>query len=324
MQTGFAAVEAAIKEAAARSSASSGAYLKNLFWKDGDRKIVRFLTDEIVTCRVYEYVNSKDGNGRDFINAASLGEGRTDWVKQFGGQATPYGSRTLAPAEDRKMTFGIAALREEVQGSPGQVTYQDVLEEVIVEDDKGNKETYGGRYFAVIKAAHGNFWDPLVGYFQRYGTVCDRDYEITRRGGEKGTTYTIIPCTAGPDPELPNQEAVQKAYGYGTKRAQDQKDPQRFLYVPQTLTEWVEDNASEGRARHWLLGETSTPAPTTNGASSAPTTTSATSSGAPTSSGTDEFHPSTTQNPNPAAHPTPAPATDTKFAGLREAIRANK
>lgn len=344
MQTGFAAVEAALKEAAARSS-SGGGYLKNLFWKDGEKKIVRFLTDEVVTCRIYEYVHCKDGTGRDFVNNASLQDGAQDWVAMFNGQAYPYGSKTLAPAEDRKMTYGIVALREEIprEAQDGarnlDIGYQDVLEEVIVEDDKGNKETFGGRYFAVIKAAHQNFWDPLIGYFLRYKTICDRDYEITRRGGDKGTGYTIIPCTAGPDPDLPSEEAVQKFYGYGTK--QSPTDPNRFLYCPQTLVEWVEDNASEGRARHWLLGETQQ-APL-NGAGSTTTTTTgssptpATGSQTPASNstqnapsqasdGANEFHKDTTQNPEEKANakPSPSPSTETKFAGLRDAIRANK
>jgi hypothetical protein len=256
MQTGFGAVQDAIDEAKSRSN-STGRGLFPVGWKDGEKKIVRFLTDDVITCEFYEFIKKYGQDGAtDFICAPSLfpdDPEAKDWVLQYGGQSLFAKTSDEKPSK-RKMTIGMVAIREEVKGEDGSMEVQDVLEEFEMEeevDGKTVKTTYPARKFEIIKQAHGNFWETVIAYYLRYGkTICDRDYEITRKGSDKNTSYTIIPVQGEKDKALPSAEAVQEHFGYGKKR--EDNDPDRFLYATTTLKQWASDYASEGRAKYWL------------------------------------------------------------------------
>lgn len=260
VKTGFEAVQEAIEEAKSRSS-SSGRGLFPVGWKDKEKKIVRFLTDDVITAEFYEFIQKHGDKGAtDFIYAPSLYPNDSevqDWVAKYGGRSA-YAKTSDEKPSKRPMTIGIVVVREEVTVD-GERVVQDVLEEFELEeevDGKTVKATYPARKFEIVKQAHGNFWETVTAYFLRYGkTICDRDYEITRNGSGKDTSYTIIPVQGEKDKELPDVKAVQEHYGYGKKLADD--DPDRFLYATTTLKQWAEDYASEGRAKYWLTGESS-------------------------------------------------------------------
>lgn len=46
----------------------------------------------------------------------------------------------------------------------------------------------------VLNLAWGNFFTYLQDYYQVLGTVCDRDFHITRHGSDKSTDYAISAC----------------------------------------------------------------------------------------------------------------------------------
>ena len=100
----------------------------------------------------------------------------------------------------------------------------------------------------------------MVGYFHEFGTLCDRDYKITRNGTGRDIVYQIIPKT--PDPDWNNDgsslAALKARYGYGTGTDIDGNpvgpdSDDRYLYCTQTLKEWMDNQASEDRARAALL-----------------------------------------------------------------------
>lgn len=245
MKTGFAAVQELIERSAERGN-GGGNFLRTLVWKD-DRKdkgeqyrhFVRFLTDDVVPVRMYEFIPCKDGKMRDFIIPDSVKQEGPDVVKQSGVRVPQYGNRNnLVEPKAKDVVLGIVALREEVpQMIDGRrvTTYQDKMETVEYERD-GEKVEETRVAYRLIKQSHRNFWNVVASYAARYGTVTDRDYEIIRNRNDKDTNYTILPCEAVDGLILP--EEVEKAYN-----------------PPTTLDKIVKDLGSAERARKLLVGD---------------------------------------------------------------------
>ena len=128
----------------------------------------------------------------------------------------------------------------------------DAIEDVTV-----GEQQLKSRYFGIIRQSKKNFWSQLVNLGMRYGTLCDRDYEIKRTGSTLDTTYSIIPLEV--DPELRDIDVLHEFYGYGKEVKQD--DPNRLLYCPQTLPEWAEYYAGEERVKYFLVDSAESAAP---------------------------------------------------------------
>ncbi|QDF16420.1 ssDNA binding protein [Mycobacterium phage EasyJones] len=307
MATGFGAMKRAVTNA--NTPKSFGARLDYFKMDDGDSIIVRFLTDpeDIITCDVYQYVKDNRGKVASFVCAPSLHaedpdwKGQ-DWVQLYGGMTEDYKTKALVPAKAKERTMAIVVEREEValETPPGErprFKYQDKLVDVEVDG-----KTYQGRRFILIQEPAKTFWGQPVGYAGEYGTLCDRDYKITRQGSGLATQYILTPKGEDPDWRMDGSsyKALHERYGYGTGKDMNgqpikEDDPERFLYCPTTLWEWAVSNASEERARNLLA------APRDDAAArrDLPTATS-NNDGPPWSTGPDEAQ---------AGPPTPAPAT---------------
>lgn len=317
-----------VDDAKSRNSDFSGPRLTYFNWKNGDRKIVRFLTNEIISANVYSFVITNDGKSQSFL--VKPGE---DYVQKYM-SSTPggpgwqinYGTKQPEPARPKEQGIGLAVLRDLVPRAGGGF---DVVDVTAPTEFKG--QTFQARTFGIIQQSPKNFWGSLQGYHDIYGTITDRDYLIVREGGDKDTRYIITPLDA--IEELKDPAALQAAYGYG--HPTDTEDPDRFMYCPQTLNEWAEWFSSEERARSLLLP--GAPAPAATAPVSAP---SSVPQFAPTAvapvitapvapqaatSGLGEFHPATTHNPADeaqAAPPVVAPSTQTDFSSIRETLLA--
>ena len=241
MRTGFGAVKDSLDRQKAKSSGGGGGWLNYLTWRDGDRHIVRFLTDDVITCGFYEFVDCNDGKKHDFIAGNTLGADVRDYVAQFNPQTRERGANgPLVPAIPRERTVGMVVLREEQPDKS--------ITDVVVEKEIGGVN-YVALEYRIIRQGLKNFWSTLVGYHARYGTICDRDYEITPRGDRLDTTYNIIPLD--PVEELRSAEAVADRYGYGKPPAEGEE---KYLFAPMTLKDWCLQQASEDRAARWLGG----------------------------------------------------------------------
>ena len=174
---------------------------------------------------------------------------------------------------------GIAVEREEI---PTEVNgrrvmkTQDLLSQIEGRDGKH----YDARNFFIVKQAK-TFWNTVVGYYHEFGTICDRDYKVTRTGSGRDVVYSVIPKNPDADwnPDGSSLKALQAQYGYGTGQDVDgnpltPESDERFLYITQTLKDWMVNQASEERARAALVGEDAPPlnstAPAPSWASSAP------------------------------------------------------
>lgn len=247
MKTGFGAVQEAIERSAERSG-GGGNFLRTLVWKD-DRKdkgelfqhTVRFLTDEVMPCKIYEFIPCKDGKMRDFIIPSSVDDETKDpdVVKQSGVRVPEYGNKNnLIEPRAKDVTLGIVVLREEISemvDGRRVLSYKDKMETIKYEKD-GVEVEETRPAFRLVKQSNKNFWSVVSGYYGRYGTITDRDYEITRNRNDKDTNYTIIPCD--PIEDLRTPEDLEEAYN-----------------PPTTLENIVKDLASPERARKLLFGD---------------------------------------------------------------------
>ena len=265
MQSGLQALQNAIAEGKARGqgSGSSGGWLKWVSWKPGERKIVRFLTDDIQIGDFYQSLLTKDGKTTSFLVDPKKG----DFPLRFGAKAKAWTGGAEEP-KIKKMGVGVVVIRDEITGSDGRPEVVDHFEPLKFGDNE-----YDSRYFGIILQSLTNFWDEVAFLAKRNGTLVDRDYEIIREGERLDTKYRVLACN--PVPGLSTEAEVQEHYGYGrpwpTRPADDEKDPvvisawkDRFLYCPETLTEWADKFSSEDRARKLWLNEDGSPSVATS------------------------------------------------------------
>ena len=247
MKVGLAALQQTIENNKARAEGTIGGALSFLTWKPNEVHIVRFLTDDVITCNVYDFVQTNDGKAKTFL----VDPEKEDYVAKYAspepglGWTKDYQTKALVPAKPRERTIGLVVLRELVPKEGGKFEVVDKLEDIVV----GGK-TYRKRTFAIIIQSAHNFWPSLIGCYQAYGTLTDRDYRIQRSGGGLDTTYMVAPLD--PDPDLKDYETVKAFYGYG-EPPRPQDDPDRFLFCPRTLQDWADYYSSEEWARRWLL-----------------------------------------------------------------------
>lgn len=348
--TGLDALQRTINESKSRG----GGNAKNNYitWKDNETKIVRFLTNEVISGLFAEWVlvnNPKVGT-QDFM----VDESKGNFVEKYGGLTKDRQSGALVPPKLQKKGAAIAVLRDEVPdpANPGRMHVIDKIERKNVEGPD-----LPARYFGIIKQGIRNFWTPLLGAAERYDGICDRDWAIKRIGASTDTIYIPSPIEPTPDTDsLRDLNVLQQFYGYG--KPFDEEDPQRFLFCPQTLIEWADYYSGEDRAKFWLTPKqpeaTTSPAwgqPAAGGyatiAGFAPPQAPVQPSYAlppqqviqppqppqftppappqvQPAAGYGEFHPATTQNPvaPPAAAPVPQSAQQGPWGGNEDEAQA--
>jgi hypothetical protein len=246
------------KERADQQSVS-GNYLPKIYWADKkdssefDRtKTIRFLSNDVIVCKVYEFVpGGKEGKGRDFVDPASLvddnGQPLWDWVDpskdffklndvsypDFRGNLTPWKKQA------KERIYALAIVREEYKDENGDVKIRDKMVKREWEDKDGNKKEETGPYYGHVKQAVQNFWNTMFRFYQKYGTITDRDYEITRNGNGTDTGFTFIQQEI--DPNLKTQEQVDAAYK-----------------PPLTMEEFMKNMSSYESVYKWIVEGNST------------------------------------------------------------------
>lgn len=313
--TGMAHMQSAIEEGkrkAAAARSGGGGSLGYINWKPGDQKVLRFLTDDVLTENFVEFIVDNTGETKNFmippadpniLDRYRVPEGVAGYP--IGWRRNPKTQKIEDP-KPRKIGVGIAVLRKHPDTPGGQV--EDYLYDQEIEGTN-----YLSRTFGIVQQSVSNFWHTLaVSCFKLYGTICDRDYLIERTGEGLDTKYSIIPLN--PDPDLDTVQKVQQFYFYGNQW--NPEDPERFLKCPQTLTQWAEYFSGEERFKHWLTPggspnnkQQATPAqPQQPSYSPQPQTVMDPMHGA------SEFHPATTHNTPEIAQQT----TGTSFSSFKD------
>jgi len=298
--SGIQALQNAIKDSEKRAEAAQsggGKSLGYINWKPGEKKILRFLTDDMLTEDVYDFVVDNSGQTKNFLRphddpdrirrymSPSPGIG---WRKEFG-------TNKLVEPKPSKKGICVAVVRTEKPGENG-LQVEDLLY-----DKEIDGKTYPSRTFGIVMMGINNFWHTLAtSCYSRYGSICTLDYEITRTGDGRDTKYSILPCS--PVPELNTIEAVQQFYFYG--QPWDENDELRFLKCPMTVHQWADYFSGEERYAHWLSPKDG------ESVQSAAQTVS--------NSGLGEFHPDTTSNDE--AQAAAPPTSKTAFASLQDTL----
>ena len=248
----------------ANSGGGGGQFLQSIYWQDKNNskpedreKVVRFLNDDIVTAKVYGFVKGgPKGTGKDFISPYSLydedGTPNFDWVPEAKDYFLDnnillpdfYGKPTSAEKYAKEQAFGLVVLREEVQVDDKETgRRRTVVQDKIVHrewEQDGEVKSYDGPIYGYIKQGFPNFWQILVGFYNRYGTLTDRDYVITRQGNDKNTKYHIVPLDK--DPELETPEQLAERYS----PPQDLSDLMKHMADYEKAKKWFEAVPSEG------------------------------------------------------------------------------
>jgi hypothetical protein len=242
MDYGLAAMQQTIASA---KKGGSDAKLNYITWKDGETKIVRFLSNDPLTGSFVDRVATNDGKTKDFL----INPDKGDFVAKYGGRSKDWQTGILGEPKISKRGVAVAVVRTEVMDpATGRREITDLPHSV-----QFNNQTYPARFFGIIKTGLGNFWKPLVAVAEsRCDGITDRDWAITRVGGDKDTVYVPSPIEPIGDQQtaLRDLATLHAYYGYG--RPWNPEDPNRFGYCPETLLEWVEYYSSEERAKFWL------------------------------------------------------------------------
>jgi hypothetical protein len=276
MRTGMTAVEKALK-GGGTGGGTSGRYLSYFILADGDSKVIRFLTDmpDLAVADFYEFVIDKNGKFQNFV-VPETGE---DWVRKFGGKSRVFGSNELEDPRPRERIVGLAVEREEVPVEENGRRITRTQDKLSTFDSTKDSRAYDARNFLIVKQ-YSKFWNMIQGYYLEYGTICDRDYKITRTGTGRDIVYSVIPKAPDADWNLDGSSlaALRAQYGYGTNTDMDGNaltpdSEDRFLYCSQTLQQWMDNQASEERAKAALVGDdspVSSPAPAPGWATGGP------------------------------------------------------
>lgn len=272
---------------------SPGSALNYFSWKGGDKKIVRFLADDMITGEFYDFILANNGKTQNFMVDPADPERlmRYRSVSPGIGWRKPFNSNTLEDPKKTKRAVCVAVLRTEVRDSEtGKLKVEDYLF-----DREIDGKTYPSRWFGIVQQGINNFWHTLaVSCYKRFGSIATMDYEITREGDGLDTKYAIIPLPE--DPVLNNTQIVKDFYFYG--QPWNENDPDRFLKCPQTTQQWAEYFSSEARHARYLTPE------------------NASQASAPQQTGLGEFSSTTTHNDEAQAMRT----SGTEFSTLADTL----
>jgi len=180
LKKGMAAVRESLDKAQ-RSNAGTNTYTETnwFYWKAGESKAIRFLTDanDIYIVPVHENVETFDSKKKTFVCRQA-----------FDASCELCANKTYR----RDVGYGVAVLREEVyeevDGVRKLTGYRDATSNYEVEED-GKTVIKKKPYVGIVSQGLRNFWNQIAVISEKYGSLKDREIEILRQGAGTDTTY---------------------------------------------------------------------------------------------------------------------------------------
>ena len=170
----------AVRESLERSQRSNSGNREEtnwFYWKAGDTKAIRFLTDsnDIFVVPVHENVQTVDGKNKTFVCRQA-----------FDSTCELCASKTYR----RDVGYGVAVLREPVyeEGTRNIKGYRDVTSTYETEEN-GKTVTKKKPYVGIVSQGMRNFWNQIAVISEKYGSLRDREIEVLRQGAGTDTTY---------------------------------------------------------------------------------------------------------------------------------------
>jgi hypothetical protein len=220
---GGAAAEAA-DEAVRKASGKKFHKVPFLSIDDGEYQIVRYLTDSPDWLWVKQHTGAPTKNApKDYTgNWPESMPATCRYDQAFEGIFSDcyicdakLQNKWKRPCNPQVRIWAIAVLREEVTGTqemadagqiqPNQVGFmvgcRDVYREapVLDADGKDTGEVKQELALVLVNQPVGNYFEGLQSSFAAYGTVCDRDYRVNRKGSGKDTEYHNISLDKTPN-----------------------------------------------------------------------------------------------------------------------------
>lgn len=158
----------------------------------------------------------------------------------------PNAQRTNEYAKPIPRVWALAVLRQPVlgDGSPERggpersgkvVGYSDVIEEYDIRDDSGKVTGKGKRpKIVIINQAWQNFFAGLAHFYSVYGTLCDRDYLISKSGSGMEVQYPSAPLV-----ETPNLKPGTESWKRYEKVLADREIDLDGIVIGMSTDEWV-------------------------------------------------------------------------------------
>ena len=202
LKKGMAAVRESLDRAQRANTNTSNTYTETnwFYWKAGETKAIRFLTDanDIYIVSVHENVMNHEGKPRTFVCR-----------KNFDDSCELCEQKVYR----RDVGYGIAVLREEVRDENNKVTgYRDVTSTYETEED-GKTVTKKKPYVGIVNQGLRNFWNQIAVISEKYGSLRDREIEIVRQGSGTDTTYMAFALDAKPIVDKEGNPNMDERYG---------------------------------------------------------------------------------------------------------------
>lgn len=221
-------------DAAEAGMKTGGSFSREVFFQleDGEGCYIRFITDEPQWISVDQYA---------FLPTKPAPDGWTGgWPKHMSAVSradkNDQGDFTFAPLgytddfiadhmrDDKgkpyrpsKRVWAYVCVREEVTENGKIVGFRDKTREVSYEKEDGTVVTEVVKDIRIANLGWGNFFEPIKGFGQKFGTLLNRDIWVKRKGSTmKDTTYEIVPMDPTPgwdlrDPATAAQYPIEKS-----------------------------------------------------------------------------------------------------------------
>jgi len=251
-KAGFAAVKEAVEAAANSGGFGKIAHpidaLAPVSFKKDTSTVVRILSENVLSIGFHEYITCRDGKRRDFVCTEELdGDLRRPCFicRNFTREVTEKdGSKKQIPVKARNVVLAVVAVKDWDRATKKNVERQRELD-ILVDpsDPDGPTEKVECPTFGVLKQGVKGFWSTLNGYYAKFETYVDRDYDVSRAGEKLDTVYTIL--ADAEDGSKP--EDLWEYYGIPPVEGED--DP-----VFARLIEWLERRGTEDYYKRHLIG----------------------------------------------------------------------
>lgn len=183
-------------------------------WKNGEQKIIRFLTtsNEVLVPYIHDNVECADGKRRGFLCRKELQKD------------CPLCDNDV---RRRQKGYGIVALRSQVKGEKGNKIVDVMQTYTATDSDSGASEESQRPLVAIIDQSPSNFWEYLYAIEREYkeeygeeeGSWVNYDIKIRRDGQGRDTKYIAFPQTPKPisfdhyTPHMPDLESFIERLG---------------------------------------------------------------------------------------------------------------
>lgn len=206
------------EERAAHSGGDAG--IRSVNFKEDTTTIIRFVSEDVRVVKVHNFVNCRDGKKRTFLcpNVDDNNDYDEDGPCLICKNYTRKGRNDKIIRDypsDRGL--GLVALREtksgKLNGKMTTITLDVPLPGTqTVTIDGETKDYEEVPYVGLVNMGLSSFWDSVINVFARYGTIIDRDFQITRTGTGFDTKYGVIALDKADAPDLDSAEKVAERY----------------------------------------------------------------------------------------------------------------